>query len=116
MNIIIIFLTEDIDKEIYMKQSKGFEEEKDLVYKFKKSLYDFKQNSCIWNKKIRGFLKFIEFKRINANHYIYTSKSGVIIMIYINDLFIFGKKMREINEIKKKLITMFEMKNIRKLK
>ena len=47
MNIIIIFLIRDIDKEIYMNQSKGFEQGEDLVCKFKKSLYDLKQSFCI---------------------------------------------------------------------
>ena len=38
------FLIKDIDKEIYMKQSKEFEEEEDLICKFRKSLYDLKQS------------------------------------------------------------------------
>ena len=50
------------------------------------------------------------------NYYIYISKSEIIIMIYINDLFIFEKEIKIINEIKEKLIEIFEMKNIRKLK
>ena len=37
-------------------------------------------------------------------------------MIYMINLFIFEKKIIEINEIKEKLIKIFEMKNIKELK
>ena len=50
------------------------------------------------------------------NYYIYTLKSKIIIMIYMNNLLIFGKKMIEINKIKEKLIKMFEIKNMKELK
>ena len=116
MDVITAFLAGDIDEEIYMNQSKEFEQEEDLVCKLKKSLYDLKQSSRIWNQKIRGFLESIEFKRTSVDHCVYTSKSGIIIMIYVNDLLIFGKKMIEINEVKEKLARMFEMKNMRELK
>jgi len=35
MDVIMTFLTRDIDEEIYMKQSEGFEQEEDLVCKIK---------------------------------------------------------------------------------
>src|SRR5437773_11370663 len=106
MNVITAFLTRDIDEKIYMNQSKGFEQEEDLVCKLKKSLYDLKQSSRIWNQKIRGFLESIGFKRTSADHCVYTSKSGIIIMMYVDDLLIFGKEMIGINEVKEKLAGM----------
>ena len=36
-------------------------------------------------------------------------------MIYMNDLLIFEKKMREIDKIKEQLIIIFEKKNIKEL-
>ena len=46
MNVVTAFLTEDLDEEIYMKQSEGFEVEdgdEDLICLFEKSLYELKQ-------------------------------------------------------------------------
>ena len=47
MNVITTFLAENIDEEIYMKQSEEFEEKENLVCKFRKNLYDLKQSSHI---------------------------------------------------------------------
>lgn len=46
MDMMTAFLTEDLEEEIYLKQSKGFKQEKkdeDLVYLLKKNLYELKQ-------------------------------------------------------------------------
>ncbi len=116
MDIITAFLAGDIDEEIYMEQPEGFEQGENLVCKFKKSLYDLKQSPHIWNQKIQGFLESIGFRRINVNHCVYTSKLEVVIMMYMDDLLIFGKEMGAINEVKKRLTGIFEMKDVGELK
>ena len=116
MDVVTAFLAGDIDEEIYMKQPEGFEQGEGLVCKLRKSLYGLKQSPRIWNQKIRGSLESIGFKRTNADHCVYTSKSGVIIMMYVDDLLIFGKEMGTINEVKGKLAGMFEMTDVGELK
>ena len=45
MNVVIAFLTEELKKKIYMKQFKGYENGKDMVYRLIKRLYKLKQVS-----------------------------------------------------------------------
>ena len=50
MNVIAVFLAGDLNEEMYMKQLKEFRqeiEEKDLIYLFRKSIYDLKQISRV---------------------------------------------------------------------
>jgi len=42
-DIATIFLNGDLDEEIYMQQTKGYEKEENMVYKLKKNLYGLKQ-------------------------------------------------------------------------
>ena len=53
MNVKTIFLHDDLEKEIYMKQHEGFkvEGEENFVCKLKKSLYGIKQTPKQWYKK-----------------------------------------------------------------
>ena len=56
MNVIAAFLAGDLNEKIYMKQSKEFKqgiEKEDLVCLLRKSLYDLKQISRVWNQRIR---------------------------------------------------------------
>jgi|SRR5947207_911982 len=43
MNIVMAFLVEKLKKKIYMKQSEGYKDDKDMVYRLIKSLYELKQ-------------------------------------------------------------------------
>jgi hypothetical protein len=58
------YLNGDLEKEIYMKQPKGFEVGgPEFVYKLKKSLYGLKQAGRVWNKKLYSVLLSMGFKQ-----------------------------------------------------
>ena len=74
MNVIAAFLAGDLDEEIYMKQSEGFKqgiEEEDLVCLLRKSLYDLKQASRVWNQRIRRFLLSKGYQQTHSDHCVY---------------------------------------------
>ena len=58
MDVKTAFLHGDLDKEIYMEQSKGFtvKEKEDSVCKLKKSLYGLKQAPRQWYKKFESVM------------------------------------------------------------
>ena len=104
MNIVTAFLTGELKEEIFMKQSEEFEVgimKNDLICRFRRSFYDLKQTSWIWNQRIRLFLKSIEFDQTYSDPYIYINKkTRIIIAMWMNDLIIFGKDMININDLK----------------
>ena len=74
MDVIAAFLAGDLDEEIYMEQSEEFRqgtEEEDLVCRLRKSLYDLKQISRIWNQRIRWFLLSKGYQQTHSDHCIY---------------------------------------------
>ena len=58
MDVNMAFLNDDLYKDIYMVQPKGFEQEgkENHVCKLKKSLYGLKQSPRAWYQKIDTFL------------------------------------------------------------
>jgi hypothetical protein len=65
----IAFLCGDLEEDIYMKQTHGFEVpgKEGLVCKLKKSLYRLKQAPRQWFKKFDDFMCNSGFKRCQAN-------------------------------------------------
>jgi hypothetical protein len=43
MDIITVFLYGDLDKEVYLEQPEGYNEDHSIVYRLRKSLYGLKQ-------------------------------------------------------------------------
>ena len=84
MNVIAAFLAEDLNEEIYMKQPEGFRqgiEEEDLVCLLRKSLYDLKQASRVWNQRIRRFLLSKGYQQTHSDHYVYLHPITKVIII-----------------------------------
>jgi hypothetical protein len=57
----------ELNKDIYMTQSDGYETtgQKHLIYKLKKTMYGLKQAQKVWNEKINGFFKKLVFSSVN---------------------------------------------------
>ncbi|GKA44650.1 retrovirus-related pol polyprotein from transposon TNT 1-94 [Tanacetum coccineum] len=65
------FLHGDLDKDIYMTQSEGFQsagKEENLVCKLKKSLYGLKQAPRQWYLKFDSFMQRAGYKRCAMDH------------------------------------------------
>ena len=43
MDVIIVFLYRDLNKEVYLEQPKGYNKDHSIVYRLRKSLYRLKQ-------------------------------------------------------------------------
>jgi hypothetical protein len=58
MDVKSAFLNGVLEKEVYVRQSPGFESEKypHRVYKLRKALYGLKQAPRAWSGRLRGFL------------------------------------------------------------
>uniref|UniRef100_A0A2N9GK43 Reverse transcriptase Ty1/copia-type domain-containing protein n=1 Tax=Fagus sylvatica TaxID=28930 RepID=A0A2N9GK43_FAGSY len=117
MDVKTAFLNGDLDEEVYMNQSEGFvflgNEKK--VCKLVKSLYGLKQAPKQWHEKFDTIILANGFKHNGADKCVYskfTSKYGVIVCLYVDDMLIFGINMLGVCETKKYLASMFKIKDL----
>jgi hypothetical protein len=120
MNVVIAFLYELLDEDLYVIQSHMFEFEKNeddiLVCKLKRALYDLKQTSKMWCDIVHKFLIELEFKKSNSDHAVFNdSHTKIILAMYVNDLLLFGLDLNDLRSIHNKLKQRFKMTNLRQL-
>jgi len=116
MDVKTTFLNGTIDEEVYIQQPEGFEENsKDThVCQLKKVLYGLKQAPRAWCARMDAYLLRIGFVKSSADPNLYiivVNNEPVIVLLYVDDLFITGVE-RRIQECKKMLATEFEMKDL----
>jgi Reverse transcriptase (RNA-dependent DNA polymerase) len=102
------FLQGELDREIYMDQTQGFESKthSEFVCKLKKALYELKQAPRAWYRKIVEFL-------IQSGYTITTSDSSLfikdiegklaIVLMYVDDLILTGDLIEKIQHTKENL-------------
>ena len=82
--------------------------------KLKKALYGLKQSPRAWYGRIYSFLTSLGFTKSKADSNLYfkvMSDESVILLLYVDDLFLTGKE-KLITYCKKKLVVEFEMKDL----
>ena len=82
-----------------------------------KALYGLKQALREWYLKIKEKLEELGFKRSGADHRVFTKVSDgkiFIIAVYVDNFLLFSEQITEIEDIKKKLGKIFEMKDLGK--
>jgi hypothetical protein len=116
MDVKTIFLNDVIEEEVYIEQPPGFEVQdmKTHVCKLKKALYGLKQAPRAWYGRIDSFLMSLGFtkSKVDPNLYFKIVDDGpVILLLYVDDLFLTGEE-KLIIDCKKKLSIEFEMKDL----
>jgi hypothetical protein len=102
MNVKSAFLNGYINKEVYVEQPPGFEDDNkpDHVFKLKKTLYGLKQAPRAWYERLRDFLLSKGFKMGKVGTTLFTKKLGndlFVLQIYIDDI-IFGSTNQDFYE------------------
>jgi hypothetical protein len=116
MDVKTAFLNGVIEEEVYIEQPQGFEVEdrKTDVWKLKKALYRLKQAPRAWYGRIDSFLTSLGFTKSKADSNLYfkvMNDESMILLLYVDDLFLTGEETL-ITECKKKLASLFEMKDL----
>ena len=107
-----------LDEEIYMEQPEGYEVKgkKDMVCLLKKSLYGLKQSPRQWNKRFDGFMKQQGFRQSPYDQCVYFSgsevTSRVYLLLYVDDMLAISKNMEVIKDLKARLSSEFDMKDL----
>ena len=117
MDVKTAFLHGDLEEDIYMKQPEGYEVpgKEHLVCRLKKSLYGLKQAPRQWYKKFDSFMSKSGFHRSEKDQCCYLkifTDSYLVLLLYVDDMLIAGSSMKEINTLKARLSSEFEMKDL----
>ena len=82
----------------------------------KEELYDLKQEPRQWYKKFDSFMVDHRYTRTNTDHCVYVKKFPneklVILLLYVDVMFIVGQDASVIGNLKKDLFKSFDMKDL----
>lgn len=101
MNIKNVYLASELEEQdLYMQVPEGLKVE-GKVCKLNKDLYDLKQASRVWNKVIKKTLSGMKFYSIDRDSNVFVnSERNVIIALYVDDLLLLSRLLKEIEEVK----------------
>ncbi|CAN1319888.1 Retrovirus-related Pol polyprotein from transposon TNT 1-94 [Linum perenne] len=112
------FLNGVLDEEVFMTLPPGYEEVmgSGKVCRLKKSLYGLKQSPRAWFERFGAAVKQFGFSQSQADHTLFIShlpnNKIVILIVYVDDIIVTGNDEAGIKEIKMKLATEFEIKDL----
>lgn len=127
LDVVTAFLNPPIDENVYMEIPSGIKlgttqnvpPPSTHVVKLRKALYGLKQAPRLWYQHIDRFLQSIGFTRSTAdpNVYIQNGDSSnphdrVILLLYVDDLLLFGSSPRRIQQIKELLKQQYQMSDL----
>jgi hypothetical protein len=116
MDLKTTFFNGAIEEEVYIEQPQGFEvHSRDThVCRLKKALYGLKQAPRAWYTKMDSDLTRLGFSKSHADPNLYykvVDNAPVILLLYVDDLFITGEESLII-QCKKDLASAFDMKDL----
>ena len=120
MDITTAFFNGELNEDIYLKQSEGFEVKgkEHLVCKLNRSLYGLKQSPRCWNEALNSQLKKMHFKHLENDPctYTLTSRGEIFIAtVYVDDIILASKSSTRIQEFIKSISESFDIKDMGKL-
>lgn len=111
MDVKTAFLYGKVKENIYVEQLTGFSDGTRKVCKLEKALYGLKQAPRVWYKTLTDFLVTLGFHAVSSDSGLYT-RSGIFIVIYVDDLLLVGKDKNKIAKLKDSLYYRFFMTDL----
>ena len=114
MDIKTAFLYPELKETVYMTPPEGYGEflpyHKHIpkMLKLLKCLYVLKQASFEWYNHIDDFLRSAGFARSNQHHNLYLSLESIV-LLYVDDILIFGRSLSAVTALKKSLSARYLM-------
>ena len=116
MDVKTAFLNGVVEEEVYVEQPLNFETHgrESHVCRLKKAMYGLKHATRTWYDRIDSFLSSLGFTKSKADSNLYykvEDGNPVILLLYVDDLFVIGMDGL-ITDTKKKLAVKFKMKDL----
>ena len=86
-----------IDKEIYMVQPEGFEEDSTKVCKLLKSIYGLKQSGKIWNETLSNVIIKKNYKQSKSDPCLFFKDNLNLVLVYVDDIILIGENKELLN-------------------
>ena len=113
MDVVTAFLYRPITEEVYIKRPTGFMQVQGSVCRLNKALYGLKQSPRIQYHTLIQALQEAGFTRSQYDHSLFIKSSDrVYMVVYIDDLLIFGPEISRIQNLKNHLTKKFRIINI----
>ena len=117
LNVKTTFLYGKIIDKIYMAQPLGFivPGHETLVCKMNRALYGLRQSPRMWYKRIDTYLRSLGLTRSTSNYNMYYLSTGpdkLVLVLYMDDLFLSGGDPQQIQWLKTQLHTQFDMTDL----
>ena len=113
MDVKIVFLYDNVQETIYVRQPDDFSKNGIKVYKLNKALYELKQFLRIWYQHFSKYIKKLELILIESNESVFMNvKKGITVALYVNDILITDLSKIGIQRIKKALNGKFHMSDL----
>lgn len=120
MDVTNAFLQGDLDEEVYLVLSQGYEVEgENKVCKLLKSLYGLRQASRQWNHKFASIMLKTGFHQSKHDHSLFVKKDGhnvTVLIVYVDDIIITGNHTDSIVALKTHLHAEIQVKDLGSLK
>lgn len=112
------YLYAPLSEEIYIKQPQGFIQKgkENLVCRLKRALYGLHQSGRAWYFELTKTLEEIGLYKVNNCNCTYYCGNSVVILIYVDDMVIYGRTENDIDKITNKLKEKFDLKILGKTK
>ncbi|KAM1746967.1 hypothetical protein ACFX11_013552 [Malus domestica] len=117
MDVKTAFLNGYLEEELYMTQPEGFvsKSEKPKVCKLQRSIYGLKQASRSWNIRFDTEIKTFGFAQNEDDNCVYQKIVGeavVFLVLYVDDILLFGNDTAVLSSVKVWLSKTFHMKDL----
>lgn len=109
------YLYAPLEETIYMRQPPGFVNS-NFVCKLKRAIYGLKQSGREWFFEIHKTLNELGFKKFSWCNCTYRFGKNVILLLYVDDIVIFGRKPEHAHKALKLLQDKFDLKLLGKTK
>ena len=110
------YLYAPLKEKVYMRQPPGFEENPNLVCLLRKALYGLHQSGREWYFEIHKILGELGFKKFMWCNCAYIFDKYIVLLLYVDDIVIFGKDQTWINKAVNLLKQKFDLKILGKTK
>lgn len=106
------YLYAPLQEDVYMNQPAGYidREKPEWVCKLDKALYGLHQSGRLWFFELNGILLNLGFKKFNSCNCAYYKENNTVLLVYVDDIVIFGKTPFIVDNTIDKLKTKFDLK------
>jgi len=95
-----------------MKLPPLYDAKKGEIAKLLRPIYGLKQSGRNWNEELNEFLIKMDFKRLKLSNCIYRKRYWLILVIYVDDIFIFYKELNSITKTVEIIAKRYEIKDL----